>query len=303
MTLPHEPSSPFPLPATADVPVDVVPFEADWHQKPHVRAPRTPWQRAKVPMLLAIATCVTTLIAGGPLYAFPLMFILGCHEFGHYLQARRYRVPATLPYFIPMVPPLGTMGAVISMSGEMGNRKALFDIGISGPLAGLGPALICSAVGLAWSTIVEIPADARGHLELGEPLLFQWMTNWYFGQLPANQTIYLHPLGYAGWVGIFITAVNLFPIGQLDGGHVLYAILRKKAHLVATGLLALLVLIVILTSTYQWFLMLTLLAIMGPKHPPTADDDAPLGWGRTVLGCVTLLFVIIGFTPRPFPML
>jgi len=226
---------------------------------------------------------------------------LTCHEFGHYLQALRYRVPASLPYFIPMPgSPLGTMGAVIAMRGNMGSRKALFDIGISGPLAGLVPALACSIIGLQWSTVVDLTnVQARG-MEFGEPLLFTFLIHSFFGPVPEHSTVVLHPLGFAGWVGIFVTALNLFPIGQLDGGHVLYAILRKKAHWVASALLMGAIGVVILTKTYEWLLMLMLLVWIGPNHPATADDDMPLGTGRIILGWLTLAFVIIGFTPRPF---
>ncbi len=262
-------------------------------------------QRVLLPVLLFLATCFTTyrvadryLIPPAILYSAPLMLTLLCHEFGHYLQARRYHVPASLPYFIPLpVPPLGTMGAVIGMRGNMGNRKSLFDIGISGPLAGLVPALICSIVGLQLSTVVPIRPGAE---ELGEPLLFKFLAAWLIGPLPAGHTILLHPLAYAGWVGIFITGLNLIPISQLDGGHVLYALLRKKAHIVATALLFIAIAFVFLTQNYGWLLMLFLLVMVGPNHPPTGNDDIPLGTGRTILGWLTLSFVIIGFTPTPF---
>jgi membrane-associated protease RseP (regulator of RpoE activity) len=256
-------------------------------------------RRLRTPVLLFVATCLSTYFVGGLAYAGPLMFTLLCHEFGHYLQARRYHVLASLPYFIPMpIGDLGTMGAVIAMRSNMGDRKALFDIGISGPLAGLVPALFCCVVGLHLST-VGVLVPGRGH-QLGEPLLFQFLASWFFGPLPEGQDIFLHPLAYAGWVGVFITALNLFPIGQLDGGHVLYALLRKKAHLVASSLLLVAVGAVLLTQNYQWGLMLVLLVMIGPNHPPTSNDDVPLGTGRIVLGWLTLMFVIIGFTPTPF---
>ncbi len=263
-------------------------------------APTSWFYQARVPLLLFLITCVTTLRAQGPIYAVALLFTLLCHEFGHYIQARRYRVPASLPYFIPMpMGPLGTMGAVIAMRGNMGDRKALFDIGISGPLAGLGPALLFSIVGLQWSHVVEMNATAGNSLTFGEPLLFQFLIRCIFGPLSPNAVVQIHPLGFAGWVGIFITALNLFPIGQLDGGHVLYAILRKKAHPVASFLLISAIAVALFAQAYEWSLMLLLLVMMGPKHPPTANDDEPLGRGRILLGWLTLAFVIIGFTPTP----
>ena len=258
-----------------------------------------------LPVILYVATCFTTYSVGGPLYATALMVTLTCHEFGHYLQARRYHVPASLPYFIPLpIPPLGTMGAVIGMRGNSWNRKELFDIGISGPLAGLVPALICCVVGLQQSSIIDIPAPgtAEAGMELGEPLLFRFLAWLVHGPLPDGKTIGLGPLGYAGWVGMFITALNLMPISQLDGGHVLYALLRRKSYIVASLLLAAAIFAVLITGNYQWSLMLFLLILIGPNHPPTADDSVPLGTGRIILGWLTLAFVIVGFTPTPFSM-
>ena len=262
--------------------------------------------RRALPIVLFLATCYTTYSVGqldlqhGFMYSAALMSILLCHEMGHYLQARRYHVPASLPFFIPMpFGPLGTMGAVIGMRGNMGNRKALFDIGISGPLAGLVPTLVFSVLGLQWSTVGDIPKEP-GH-SLGDPLLFQFLTHWMFGQLPPNHDVYLHPLAYAGWVGVLITALNLLPIGQLDGGHILYAILRKKAHFVASAVLYAAIGAILVYGQYQWLPMLLLVVLfMGPNHPPTANDDGPLGTGRIILGWLTLAFVIIGFTPTPF---
>ena len=160
------------------VPLEVVPVEvvpAMIEAAPQRRIPL-------VPIFLFLATCASTYAVGGWTYAVPMMGILVCHEFGHYIQARRYHVPASLPYFIPFpLSPIGTMGAVIAMRGHMGSRKALFDIGITGPLAGLVPTVVCCLLGLAWSRVDEIPKDASQGLMFGEPLLFQWFEYWYFG--------------------------------------------------------------------------------------------------------------------------
>ncbi len=231
----------------------------------------------------------------GLFYCGALMFILTAHELGHFFQAVRYQVRASLPYFIPVpAGPIGTMGAVIAMGSGMGNRKALFDIGISGPLAGLVPAIVFSIIGLHWSEIIP----GRGNL--GDPLLLQFLVYLLKGPLPPGHDVALHPLAYAGWVGMLLTSVNLFPIGQLDGGHILYALLRRKAHFVAMAVLLAAVAAVVYFQKWTWTLMLTLLFVMGPAHPPTDDDDMPLGAGRVVLGVLTLLFVVIGFTPNPF---
>lgn len=257
-------------------------------------------RRVVLPALLFFATCLTTYLADGLAYSVALMLILTTHELGHFLQAVRYRVPASLPYFIPMpLSPFGTMGAVIGMQAHVGDRKALYDIGISGPLAGLVPAIGCSIVGLQLSQVVTV-VGKKGFLILGEPLLFKFLAFLTFGSLAPTQDVALHPVAFAGWVGIFITGLNLIPIGQLDGGHVLYALLLRRAHPVAMFLIFAAIVAVVAFGYWGWLLMLALLYMMGPKHPPTADDTAPLGVGRTVLGWLTLAFVVLGFTPQPF---
>jgi len=262
--------------------------------------PRPRRRRRLLPLLLFLATCLSTYLVGGWLYAVAVMTILVCHEAGHFIQAWRYGVPASLPFFIPMpISHIGTMGAVIGMDARVGDRKALFDIGITGPLAGLVPTLICCVVGLQFTEPIAL---GPGVVRFGDPLLLRALCWLKFGPLPEGHDYVLNPVLWAGWVGLLVTALNLMPIGQLDGGHILYGLLRKKAHFVATFLLA----AALVASVYFWFwwwwLMLGLLIWMGPKHPPTASDDVPLGTGRIVLGWLTLAFIVIGFTPKPFIM-
>jgi membrane-associated protease RseP (regulator of RpoE activity) len=296
--------------------VDEIEPSAPWEWR-EVR-PVRPRRRVRLPVLLFVATCLTTLLAGmgdeataemgwfeafvyGLRYAVPVMTILLCHEMGHFLQAHRYGVHASLPYFIPMpVGPLGTLGAVIAMEPRMGHRKALFDIGISGPLAGLVPTFIFLVIGLRHSTFVT-----PSHVEfgLGSPLLFSLLAKWIVvGQPQANQVLLIDPMAFAGWVGLLITSLNLIPIGQLDGGHVLYAILRERANRIASLLWLFAVVMVILhfRDYGNWLPMLILIYfVLGTRHPPTADDNEPLGLGRMVLGWLTLGFIIVGFTPTP----
>jgi membrane-associated protease RseP (regulator of RpoE activity) len=261
---------------------------------------RQPHRRALVPILLFAATCLSTWLAGGLAFSLVIMTTLLAHELGHFLQARRYGVPASLPYFIPMpASPIGTMGAVIMMQPGMGNRRVLFDIAVTGPLAGLVPALLFSILGLQWSQLVAT-GDERVGLTLGEPLLFKLLAYMAFGPLSEDQGIALHPVAFAGWVGIFITALNLIPIGQLDGGHILYALLLRRAHVVAQVLLLAAMIAVVVWGYWGWTLMILLLMLMGPMHRPTANDDVPLGTGRRILGWASLLFVPLGFTPVPF---
>jgi membrane-associated protease RseP (regulator of RpoE activity) len=263
-------------------------------------------------VLLFVLTCLTAFLAGatdrngdalqawlnGLMYAGAVMTILLTHELGHYLQARRYRVDASYPFFLPFLPPIGTLGALIVMRQRIPDRKALYDIGISGPLAGLVPALFFSVVGIRRAVVEPIILD-QGGIYLGEPLLMQWLTQAFHGPIPEGHALWIGPLGMAGWVGLFVTALNLMPIGQLDGGHVLYALIRRRAHTVATGLLVAAIATVIALGMWHWVLMLTLLTWVGPRHPPTGNDYVALGRGRIILGWLTLAFVIIGFTPVP----
>jgi membrane-associated protease RseP (regulator of RpoE activity) len=254
-----------------------------------------------LPLLLFLLTCWTTFGAGGLWFALPLMTILLCHEFGHYFTARWYRVPASLPYFIPMpISPFGTMGAVIGMRPGHGDLKSIFDIGIAGPLAGLVPTMLFSYVGLKRSTLFALDSvDPSQLVTIGEPLVFQWLIRWVFGPLPDGYDVFIHPMAFAGWAGIFVTCLNLIPIGQLDGGHILYALFRERAHYVSQAIFFGSVVIVVAMGYWHWVLLLCLLLMVGLRHPPTANDSVDIGRGRQLLGIVTLLFIIIGFTPQP----
>lgn len=296
--------------------VEVLPG-APWEWQ-EVRVVRPRRRRRRLPIVLFVATCLSTLYVGGGSvalaegslewlgfalrYAVPVMTILLCHEMGHFIQARRYGVYASWPYFIPMpFAPWGTMGAVIVMEPRMGHRRALFDIGITGPLAGLVPTFIFLVVGLQHSTF-GVPG--KGGFLFGDPLLFQFLAHWILGPAPKGCIVMADPMAFAGWVGLLVTSLNLIPIGQLDGGHILYALMRQKARKIATLLLFSALVAVIWKWEYLqgWSLMLILLILMGPVHPPTADDDEPLGLGRMILGWLTLAFIFVGFTPMPLQL-
>ena len=293
-------------------------------------APREGTRRVALPAALFVATCLSTLVAGAQIdllgliqamaagyvpgaaflvkmllsgwrYAVPVMIILVCHEAGHFLQARRYGVRSSLPYFIPMpISPLGTFGAVIAMEARMGSRKALFDVGITGPLAGLVPTLIFCVWGLSLSK--PIPLSNAG-LHFGDPLIFSWLGRLIVGPIPPGHDIWAHPVAFAGWVGLLVTSLNLLPVGQLDGGHILYALLRKSARPVAlVVLVGVTIAVIVGMAIYHypgWILMLMLLLLIGPNHPPTDDDNVRLGPVRTVLGWLTLGFIFLGLTPMP----
>ncbi len=266
-----------------------------------------------VPLFLYAATWLTTTFVGflcygdgsffsGLYFSAPLMTILTCHELGHYLQNRRYGIETTLPYFIPLpIPPLGTFGAVIRMKSAVPGLRALFDVGVSGPLAGLALTLVFLVVGIVDSSVVPASLETvpEGTLVFGEPLVFQWVARATIGYDPAVDSLIMHPIAVAAWVGILLTTINLFPIGQLDGGHVFYALTRKRAATCSYVLFGSAIVGVLVFRLWNWILLLVLLYFFGLRHPKTKDDEQSLGWGRTILGWATLAFIIVGFTARP----
>jgi Zn-dependent protease len=248
---------------------------------------------------ISIGQYLETRCYEGLRYSIPLMFILLCHEMGHYLVALRNRVPASLPYFIPLpLPPLGTMGAVILQGRGVANRRQMFDIAVCGPLAGLFATIPILMYGIQTSEFREI-VPTLGSMDLGEPLILQWMIAWFHGPVPAGSDFALNGYAMAGWVGVFVTALNLIPVGQLDGGHILYTLVGKRAHFVAWFVIIGGSVAMWLSGTMSYILILILLLLTGVKHPPTADDATSLGWFRQCVGWTTLAFLIIGFTPQP----
>ena len=240
----------------------------------------------------------------GVIYSAAIMLTLAAHEMGHYLQARRYGVPASPPFFLPMpIGPVGTMGAVILQAPGVATRKSLFDIAISGPLAGLAIAIPLNLWGVQHSTVSEVRANSMGWTN---PKIVEWMVAWIHHPLGPNEDIELNPILFAGWVGLFITAINLVPIGQLDGGHLLYCLLGKRAWTIAKILFIAAVsfvayqLAIVRNDQYvSWVLMLSLVGLMGTRHPPTANDNEPLGATRIILGWLTLAFIYVGFVSTP----
>ncbi|NOY57953.1 MAG: site-2 protease family protein [Calditrichaeota bacterium] len=215
-------------------------------------------------------------------------------------MCRKYRVPATLPFFIPFpkLNPFGTMGAVIQMRGPIPNKRALFDIAAAGPLASFFLSIPAIYFGMRMSHVVPIQSSYGGMLELGDSLLFKGISFLAVGHLADDVTLVLHPLSYAGWVGLFVTALNLLPIGQLDGGHVIYSIFGRDAQKVSYIFL---VALGVLTIIYPgWGLLFVLLLFFGRRHPAPIDDYTPLDRKRRLLGIFILLIFITCFTPIPF---
>ncbi|UVT16392.1 MAG: site-2 protease family protein [Nitrospira sp.] len=244
-----------------------------------------------------LLTSPETLWRGIP-FAGALLFILTTHELGHYLLSRIHRVPASLPLFIPGPPHfIGTFGAIIRMRGPILSRRALFDIGVAGPLAGFVVAVIALIVGLNLSTVVE--RTATYGLHLGEPLLLQFMSWVVIGPLPPEADVVLHPIGFAAWFGLFVTSLNLIPIGQLDGGHVAYALWGSRQRTMALAFLPIL-LILGFFGWSGWFLWAFMAGLWGVGHPPVMDPHVPLGRNRTIVGWIALAVFVTTFAPVPF---
>ena len=221
---------------------------------------------------------------------------------GHYFMSRRYGVPATLPYFIPLpLPPFGTLGAVIKMKGIVVNKKALFDIGIAGPLSGFIVSIPFIILGIKMSSIQFITGEAA-IFQLGDPLLFKILQRILIGEIPDGYDLILHPLAYAGWVGLFVTALNLLPIGQLDGGHIIYAVFGERSIWIFAVSITLLAMLTIFFNP-GWLLLVILLLIFGMRHPEPYDRETGLDGKRKILALVMLLIFLLSFTPSPFPEL
>lgn len=230
-------------------------------------------------------------------YTVVLLVILTGHEMGHYLTCRKYGLSATLPFFIPAPTLIGTMGAFIRIRSPITAKRALFDIGAAGPLAGFILSVPILGIGLALSRVVPaLPRDQA--LIFGEPLLVKLFGAVVFGRLGPGLDVLLHPVAFAGWVGLLVTAINLFPIGQLDGGHILYAVFGSRAKIAGRAFLALFVVMGVFFWA-GWLLWAGLILILGVKHPPIWDEGAPLGRARTIWAVLVLAIFVVSFIPAP----
>lgn len=241
------------------------------------------------------------LYVNGLWYSLSILAILGAHEFGHYYACRYYGVDASLPYFLPAPLPLtGTLGAFIRIRQPIPTKRQLFDIGIAGPIAGFMVAVPVLLAGISLSRVVPIPPDFQG-LELGEPLLFKAVAWLRWGNPPEGYSINMHPMAFAAWFGLLATALNLFPIGQLDGGHISYAVLGRKSTAVTVAMVLCLIALTFRSSSWTVWTMLTIgmLLLFGPRHPRTVDEDVPLDRGRLLLALFALIMFILCFTPAP----
>ena len=282
-----------------------------------------PWPAPKPPrrllhLGLLLATVVTTIIAGAlqqgvnPLetpellytgipFSFTLLLILGTHEMGHYLVSRRHHLDVTLPYFIP-APPIpfiiGTFGAFIRIRSPIRDKRALLDVGCSGPLIGVLVSIPVILIGLKLSTVTVI-GGGEETVTLGEPLLFKLLSRLALGPMTPEQDVILHPVAFAGWIGLLVTALNLLPVGQLDGGHVAYALFPEYHRYISLGVLGLLVVCGVVFWS-GWLLWAVLLVFLGWRHPPPYEFWVPLDRRRRVLGGISIVVFGLTFSPAPF---
>jgi len=295
-------------------------------------------RRVMLPVILFLLTCLSTFIAGacgwwpadylfsspqadgmglgsplrrmlswhwneGLIYMVCVLAILFTHEMGHFLATVRYRIPASLPFFLPLpIAPLGTLGAVIAMDGRVADRKQTFDIGIAGPLAGLVVALPVLWVGVG---NLDMSGTAHGMFQVEPPLIAKWMlalrqpAGYVQGEMIWQSQ--LNPFLMAGWFGMIITGLNMMPVSQLDGGHVTYTLFGKRAHWIARGFIVL----TAIAMAFSWvhsglFVMILMILFIGVDHPQTSDDSVPLGPFRTVLGYASLAIPVLCFAPKLF---
>ena len=241
-------------------------------------------------------------LVGGLWFSVPALLILATHEMGHYVACRYYRIPASLPYFIPGPTLVGTFGAVIRMAVPT-TRRALFDVGIAGPIAGFVALVPFAIYGILHSYVVRLPRaiPLQGAQNLGDPLLITQLQHLLLPSGPSDLFV-MHPAGFAAWFGLLATVLNLFPAGQLDGGHIVHALIGRKSRYVTVGtILTLLTLGVTVSGTWLfWGVLITAMSYMvGLDHPPVDDEHVPIGTARLVLAVCAVLIFILSFTPVP----
>lgn len=230
-------------------------------------------------------------------FSVTLLAILLAHELSHYLSSRKHRVDATLPYFIPAPTIFGTFGAFIKMKSPIATRNALMDIGASGPIAGFVLSVFASVIGLFFSKVAPVNNVSGGFI-FGDSLLFAGLSRLIVGPMPANYDVVLNPIAFAGWIGFFVTSLNLIPVGQLDGGHIAYALLGERHTNLSKVLIGVLVLLGFF-GWEGWMVWAVLLIILGFRHPPIMYPTIPLDPKRKLIGWAALVIFVLTFIPVP----
>ncbi len=293
-----------------------------------VRRPPPPPRRVWLHVLLFLVTLATTTLVGGVAFgdlpsgfkpdsftqllfhravlragfafSVPLLLILLAHEMGHYIACRYHRLDATLPFFLPVPFGIGTLGAFIRIRTPLLNKRELFDVGASGPLAGFVVALPVLFAGIALShPVAELPKG--GVMIFGEPLAFKALAWLVHTGVPAGGDLLLHPVGFAAWFGLLVTALNLLPFGQLDGGHITYALFGSWQRRIAWPLLA--VLVVLGFWWTGWWIWAVIALVMRVRHPWIPDEAAMLDPRRRLLGFLCIVVFLLCFTPEPIKLL
>jgi membrane-associated protease RseP (regulator of RpoE activity) len=266
-----------------------------------------------IPLILFILTIFTTLSAGaiwegvdifsepsnilkGWPFSLTLLCILLSHEFSHYIASRLHKTKATLPYFIPAPTAIGTFGAIIKMKSPIKTRKALIDIGAAGPLAGFIVSIVASVIGLNLSQVVK-SAEIKG-IGFGTSIIFWILSRFTIGDVPDGYAILLHPVAFAGWIGFLVTSLNLLPVGQLDGGHITYALFGQAHRYISKIFIAILFTLGVI-AWYGWLVWAGLLLILGIKHPPVLFWEERLNPSRRIIGMLSIIIFILSFIPAP----
>lgn len=259
------------------------------------------WSQGSVD-LLPIRMMVLKNWDQGLIYMVCVLAILLVHEMGHFVATLIYRVPATVPIFLPFpFNPIGTLGAVIGMQPNVANRRQIFDIGIAGPLAGLVIAIPLCFIGIQQ---LDFTQPGGGQLAFEFPLLMRWIAGWLGvdGYDPARGVWpqQMNPYLAAAWVGLVVTGLNMMPVGQLDGGHVTYTMFGRFSFRLAEAIIVLAIAYMVYRGIYHLAIMVVLLLLIGTRHPPTSDDNVRLGWFRYSLGLLSLSIPVLCFPLRVF---
>ncbi len=273
-----------------------------------------PHKLTRIHILLFVLTFFTTLIAGAMLYgiipweepekiykglpfSISLLLILMAHELSHYFTSRKHHVQATLPYFIPAPSIIGTFGAIIKMKPPIPDRRSLIDIGASGPIAGFIVAVIASVIGLKYSE-VKAAGEIKEGIVFGSSLLFSFLSKLILNVDLEKYDIILHPIAFAGWIGMLVTSLNLLPIGQLDGGHITYALFGDRHETISMVMIPILIGMGIFLWS-GWMLWAVLMLVIGYRHPPVVYPEIGLDKKRIYIGWLCFLIFLLTFTPIP----